>query len=62
LQHRIGNGSQKIALTALLQQLDKRHSVIGARTLCANSLLNTSYATSAVGLGWIFKTLLKHDR
>jgi hypothetical protein len=29
LQHRLGDGSQKIAVLALLQQFDKRHSLFG---------------------------------
>ena len=33
LQHRLGHGSQEIAVAALLQQLDKRHSVVGHRVL-----------------------------
>jgi hypothetical protein len=30
LQYRLGDGSQEIAIAALLQQLDKRHSLFGA--------------------------------
>src|SRR5437764_5963638 len=33
LQHRFRHGSQEIAIAALLQQLDKRHSVFGHRVL-----------------------------
>jgi len=33
LQHRFGHGSQKIAITALLQQVNQRHSVVGHRIL-----------------------------
>ena len=33
LQHRLRNGSQKIAITALLQQVNERHSVVGHRVL-----------------------------
>ena len=33
LQHRLGNGSQKIAIAALLQQVNKRHFVVGHRVL-----------------------------
>jgi hypothetical protein len=33
LQHRFRNGSQEIAITALLQQLDQRHSFVGHRVL-----------------------------
>ena len=33
LQHRLRYGSQEIAVAALLQQLDKRHSVFGHRVL-----------------------------
>jgi len=33
LQHRLRHGSQEIAVAALLQQLDKRHSVVGHRVL-----------------------------
>ena len=33
LQHRLRHGSQKIGVAALLQQLDKRHSVLGHRVL-----------------------------
>src|SRR5215472_11644454 len=33
LQHRLGHGSQKIAITALLQQVNQRHSVVGHRIL-----------------------------
>ena len=33
LQHRLRHGSQEIAVAALLQQLDQRHSVIGHRVL-----------------------------
>src|SRR5215469_9792782 len=33
LQYRLRHGSQEIALATLLQQLDKRHSVIGHRVL-----------------------------
>src|SRR5207247_993946 len=39
LQHRLRYGSQEIAVTALLQQLDQRHSLIGHRVLG--------------GLGWV---------
>ena len=33
LQHRLRYGSQKIAVAALLQQLDQRHSLVGHRVL-----------------------------
>jgi hypothetical protein len=33
LQHRLRHGSQEIAIAALLQQLDKRHSFLGHRVL-----------------------------
>ena len=33
LQHRLRHGSQEIAIAALLQQLDQRHSLIGHRVL-----------------------------
>jgi hypothetical protein len=33
LQYRLRHGSQEIALATLLQQLDKRHSVVGHRVL-----------------------------
>ncbi len=33
LQHRLRHGSQEISIAALLQQLDKRHSVVGHRAL-----------------------------
>jgi hypothetical protein len=33
LQYRLGDGSQEIAIAALLQQLDKRHSLFGHRVL-----------------------------
>ena len=33
LQHRLRHGSQEIAVAALLQQLDQRHSVLGHRVL-----------------------------
>jgi site-specific DNA recombinase len=33
LQHGLRHGPEKIAITALLQQLDKRHSVVGHRVL-----------------------------
>src|SRR4051812_7727392 len=33
LQHRLGDGSQEIAIAALLQQFDKRHSLLGHRVL-----------------------------
>ena len=33
LQHRLSHGSQKIAITALLQQVNQRHSVVGRRVL-----------------------------
>jgi hypothetical protein len=33
LQHRLRYGSQEIAVAALLQQLDQRHSLIGHRVL-----------------------------
>ena len=33
LQHRLSHGSQKIAITALLQQVNQRHSVVGHRIL-----------------------------
>ena len=35
LQHSFRHGAQEIALAALLQQLDKRHSVVGHRILDA---------------------------
>jgi hypothetical protein len=35
LQHCLGYGSQKIAVAALLQQFDKRHSLLGHRVLGA---------------------------
>jgi hypothetical protein len=35
LQHRLRYGSQEIGVAALLQQLDKRHSVVGHRVLGA---------------------------
>ena len=35
LEYGLGHGSQEIAVTALLQQLDKRHSVVGHRVLSA---------------------------
>jgi hypothetical protein len=33
LQNRFGHGSQKIAITALLQQVNQRHSLVGHRIL-----------------------------
>ncbi len=33
LQHRLRYGAQEIAVTALLQQLDQRHSIVGHRVL-----------------------------
>jgi hypothetical protein len=33
LQHRLRHGSQEIAVAALLQQLNQRHSVVGHRVL-----------------------------
>jgi len=33
LQHRLRHGSQKIAIAALLQQVNQRHSVVGHRVL-----------------------------
>jgi len=33
LQHRLRHGSQKIAIAALLQQVNQRHSVVGRRVL-----------------------------
>jgi hypothetical protein len=45
LQHRLRHGSQEIAVTALLQQVNQRHSVVGHRVLgqlgvgCCNTTL-----------------------
>jgi len=45
LQHRLGDGAQEIAVLALLQQLDKRHSAIGHRVLGAvRGLRNSTLA------------------
>src|SRR5918912_766846 len=33
LQHRLSDGSQEIAIAALLKQFDKRHSLLGHRVL-----------------------------
>jgi hypothetical protein len=47
LQHRLRHGSQEIAVAALLQQFDKRHSVVGHRLL---GQLGVKHCTSTLAV------------